>query len=502
MPDDDKRESGGKTPRGTPSDRSPDRPVYEKSADPMPGSKRYWDKEIGEWRFIDIETGKSYTTPNAVVGAQAARRRRGKRISKPRRAERAGTKSFGPKVARREGADGIQGYVIPKTTDAVLEYLRRNVESFGVGTLSEYDRRILRRVESYGDTERDRKARHELAIEYVDEMRKDVVRLLAVVYGEHWRVLIRSTGMSDDLIAYLSNYEYKPTAPPRDLKRLLIRSRKRQHIRNRAVPPKMPWPVSEAIMHLRHVVLMALIHIKDIMDSTREIEREFWVLLQQMHDLRVFPDGREARDRITSSMMAADVMNKLKMPMNETTLMPLRARALLHYPEMGLSHALKSEGEKLHPDYSSQRSELYTVGDIDAACTELISVSEEISRFKDRVRSGQFDLDRERLEREWAELSGLLDEKCTELEAKQGRLYKDLVERSAAKVRVDADDAVRDRVIRLATVEERTKNRIKKDSKPSSQPRVRAKRAEKESAALRSWKARYAYDDGDSEGED
>ena len=328
---------------------------------------KYKDKDGRTW-FVCRETGKQYKSLTGLRGAARLRKfAQDVRDGKKPPPFKGGKRSRAFKGTKEESSDMyLDSYVIPKTSGPVFEYLRRNMEQFGVGVLPEEWP-----VRPYADT-----GSREML-----ELHRDVLSILKELYGDKWQILIRSLGVDQETVHYLEHPTKRPDG--------------------------RGWTSSARAAYLRNITLVSLIHVYNIMETTREIERELWVALQRSHDIRIIPSDRK-RPRIKRVKEAHKSIGDIRSVIgsinkSEQLLMPLRVRALIHYPDMEWHRALERERMKLMPDYWSDRASKYTTEELHEESDVEIHISDEQYQMLQKAKAERYAFEAEETERMWSQ---------------------------------------------------------------------------------------------------
>lgn len=254
----------------------------------------------GNYRYICHESGKRYKSLNALRGSQRLRQywkdvEAGIR-ERPRRP---------PKRSRNSNhaaPDTVDSYVVPKTSGPIFEYIRRNMPNFGVGIIP--------------DEWPSRPTQGTVAEECV-QLHSDLMRVVRELYGDEWRALMRSIGCTHEMIKYLER--------PAD-----VNTKNWRQARG----------AQESIVHIRQVSLLSLVHIYNIMETLRELERELWVTLQRSHDTRLIPksDRVPYKSRVAKAKASLGRLRTVPDPQHawEVLLMPTRVRIVHQRGVVGL----------------------------------------------------------------------------------------------------------------------------------------------------------------------
>lgn len=329
---------------------------------------RYKDKE-GRFWYICSETGRQYKSLKGLRGATRLRKFaedvKAGRKPPPHKSGKRSRSHTGSESHNRDMY--LDSYVIPKTSGPVFEYIRRNAEQFGVGVLPEEWP-----VRPFADT----------GVMEMQELHRDVLKIIKELYGDRWPILVRSLGVDQATVEYLEH----PVKNPRT-----------SHY----------WAGSERAAFLRQLTMVSLIHVYNIIESAREIERELWVALQRTHDVRIIPtDQKRPRiDRVKKGYKSLSSMRSVIGSLNksEHLLMPLRVRALMHYPDMEWHKALERERRKLMPDYWGDRACKYTVEELHDEADVDIHISDEQFAMAEKAKAERYAFEQEETERMWAQ---------------------------------------------------------------------------------------------------
>lgn len=237
-----------------------------------------------------------------------------------------------------------EAYLIPKADGPIFDYIRRNFDQFGVGILpDDWPQR------PYGKT-----ANQETKL-----IREDVLNIIKEIYGNRWRVLIRSVGFGHEVLDYI---EYPDC---------YVSGHKRY------------WRTPEQkITALRQMIMLPLIHLASIKETIGDLERELWVQLQRTHDLRLIPANstmvKNYKVRMDDMAKSIGKIRTCLSPKydSELLLMPLRVRALYNYPDLPWTEAIRKEKAKLIPDYWTNKTRNMCVEDIYEEWRDDIKASE------------------------------------------------------------------------------------------------------------------------------
>lgn len=368
---------------------------------------KYKDKDGRTW-YVCRDTGKQFNSLRGLRGAARLRKfRQDVEEGKKPPPLHTGKRSRAFKGTKEHRTDMyLDAYVVPKTAGPVFEYLRRNMEMFGVGVLpDEWP------VRPYADT----------GSQEMLELHRDIMNIVRELYGDKWQILVRSLGMDQKTIHYLEHPTKRPDG--------------------------RGWSSSDRAAFLRNITLVSLIHVYNIMETTREIERELWVAMQRSHDIRIIPSDTK-RPKIKRTKQAHTSIGQIRsvvgsLNKSEQLLMPLRVRALLHYPDMEWHRALERERMKLMPDYWSDRASKYTTEELHEESEVDIHISGEQWEMVQKAKAERYAFEAEETERIWAQARKDWEERRYESQRARKAREKER-ERLEAAFRDEFDAAIRE----------------------------------------------------------
>jgi len=368
---------------------------------------KYKDKDGRTW-YVCRDTGRQYKSLNGLRGAARLRKfAQDVKDGKKPPPMRTGKRSRAFKGTKHERTDMyLDAYVVPKTSGPVFEYLRRNMEQFGVGVLP--DEWPVRPFADTGSRE-------------MLELHRDIMNIVRELYGDKWQILVRSLGMDQKTVHYLEHPTKRPDG--------------------------RGWSSSDRAGFLRNITLVSLIHVYNIIETAREIERELWVAMQRSHDIRIIPsDNKRPRiNRVKQGHKSLGDMRSVIGSVNksEQLLMPLRVRALIHYPDMEWHRALERERMKLMPDYWSDRAAKYTTEELHDEASVDIHISEEQYELVQKAKAERYAFEADEVERMWDQARKDWEEKRYDGEQRRNSRQREREQREAA-FRDEFEAAIRD----------------------------------------------------------
>lgn len=232
----------------------------------------------------------------------------------------------------------LDTYLAPNAKGPVFEYIRENMKRFGAAAW-------------YKGGDRGTDRRSDLQRE-IDSLRHDVTDILKELYGEAWPNFVKSLGAGPEVLEFFDELENDIKAGDSGV---TYPTRRKKHDAK---------TLTEQCYVMRQMVLMMLVHVYNVVETTREIERELWVCLQRAHDVRLNPNMHRAR--LDTSPMAQPTAAHMRERMfvqdqMETLLMPLRVRALINNPDDPQDVAIAKEREKILPDYWSKEGRSWSM---------------------------------------------------------------------------------------------------------------------------------------------